>query len=130
MTRARELLRTRLTRRGLALSAAALTAALSQASAAAPATLVGATVQSIAPGGVVSARIDEPAEPSSPKNVRGNLDGKPFGDTAQIELDTRAREPDGVMLGVEEHIAIVDERPHGRELGGRRDVRVLVVEAP
>jgi RNA polymerase sigma factor (sigma-70 family) len=57
LTRAREILRTRLTRRGLALSGAGLATALCEqaASAAAPATLVAATLQTmIAPSGAVS----------------------------------------------------------------------------
>jgi RNA polymerase sigma factor (sigma-70 family) len=59
LTRARELLRARLTRRGLALSAPVLVAALcaEAASAAAPAVLVAATVQSVASGAAVSAKV-------------------------------------------------------------------------
>jgi RNA polymerase sigma factor (sigma-70 family) len=56
LTRARELMRAQLTRRGLALSAAALATALGEqaANAAAPGTLIAATVQAILPGGDVS----------------------------------------------------------------------------
>jgi RNA polymerase sigma factor (sigma-70 family) len=59
LTRGRELLRAQLTRRGLALSAAALATALGAeaASAAAPAALVATTVQTVAPGGTASAQI-------------------------------------------------------------------------
>ena len=65
LTRARELLRTRLTRRGMALSGGALTAALAAHPAPAPAALLDATVHAAAhlaggdatAGGLVSARV-------------------------------------------------------------------------
>ena len=79
---------------------------------------------------LIAACVDEPAESPAPEHVGSNFDREAFRDAAQIELDARTGEADGVMLGIEDQIAIVDERPHRRELGGGRDVRRLVVEAP
>jgi len=69
---------------------------------------------------LIAAGVDESVQSAPAQDARGNIDGEAFGDATEIQLDALTREMSRVRAGIEEHVAIIDERPHGGELRFRR----------
>ena len=79
---------------------------------------------------LVAAGIDESRQPVPAQDAGRDFDGEALRDAAEVDLDARPRETNRVLLTIEHHVAVVDERPHRREFRGARQVRLLVVKPP